>query len=138
MLNAVVSEVLAEVGHAQGAAAPSLRELVLAGHSRAYDVLEPLAASRADAAMRQAALAKLSQVWAFDTTYAGDISAWNDLLTLKPALQLHVYYRPGSKTGTVGDQFYAKAGDRLVGDQGQRSPLRRASHSHGRADADPV
>jgi subtilisin family serine protease len=114
VLNALVSEVLAEVGRVQSAAAPSLRDLVLAGHSRAYDVLEPLAASRTDAAMRQAALAKLSQVWAFDTTYAGDVSAWTDWLTLKPALQLHVYYRPGSKTGKVGDQFYANARNRLV------------------------
>ncbi|GAA4580667.1 hypothetical protein GCM10023176_60540 [Micromonospora coerulea] len=114
MLNAVVSEVLAEVGRVQGAAAPSLRELVVAGHSRAYDVLEPLVASRTDAAMRQGALARLGQVWAFDTTYAGDVSAWTDWLRLNPSLQLHLYYRPGSRTGKVGDRFHAQLGDRLV------------------------
>jgi subtilisin family serine protease/LAS superfamily LD-carboxypeptidase LdcB len=114
VLNAVVSEVLTEVGRVQGAAAPTLRELVVAGHSRAYDVLEPLAASRTDAAMGQGALARLSQVWAFDTTYAGDVAAWTEWLTLNPSLELHLYYRPGSPTGTVGDRFYAQRGDRLV------------------------
>ena len=115
VLNAVVSEVLAEVGRVQGAKAPSLRELIVAGHSRAYDVLEPLAASRADAAMGQGALARMSQVWAFDTTYAGDVSAWTDWLRLNSSLQLHLYYRPAAKspTRTVGDQFYAQRGDRL-------------------------
>ena len=114
VLNAVVGEVLAEVGRVQGMAAPSLRELVVAGHSRAYDVLEPLVASRAEAAMRQGALARLSQVWAFDTTYAGDVAAWRDWLRLNPSLELHLYYRPGSRTGTVGDRFHAQVGDRLV------------------------
>ena len=116
-LNAVAAEALAEVGRVQGAAAPSLRELIVAGHSRAYDVLEPLAASRADAAMRQGALARLSQVWAFDTTYAGDVSAWTDWLKLNPSLQLHLYYRPVRAgkidTKAVGDQFYAHRGGRL-------------------------
>jgi subtilisin family serine protease len=125
VLNAVVSEVLAEVGRVQGAAAPSLRELVVAGHSRAYDVLEPLAASRTDAAMRLGALGRLRQVWAFDTTYVGDVQAWTDWLKLNPSLRLHLYYRPdsntgrvgdrpGSKTGKVGDRFYAQRSDRLV------------------------
>jgi monoamine oxidase len=115
VLNAVVSEVLAEVGRVQGANAPSLRELIVAGHSRAYDVLEPLAASRADAAIRQGALARLSQVWAFDTTYDGDVSAWTDWLKLNPSLRLRLYYRPAadSKTRTVGKQFYDQRGDRL-------------------------
>jgi len=114
VLNAVVSEVLEQVGRVQGAAAPSLHQLIVAGHSRAYDVLEPFAASRADPAMQQGALARLSQVWAFDTTYAGDVSAWTDWLKLNPSLRLHFYYRPGSKTGKVGDRFYAQLGDRLV------------------------
>jgi subtilisin family serine protease len=118
VLNAVVSEVLAEVGRVQGAAAPSLRELIVAGHSRAYDILEPLAASRTDPAMRQGALARLSQVWAFDTTYNGDVSAWTDWLKLNPALQMHLYYRPFTAgkidTKTVGDRFYAQRGGHLL------------------------
>ena len=114
VLNAVVSEVLVEVGRVQGTAAPSLRELVVAGHSRAHSVLEPLAASRTDPAMQQGALARLSQVWAFDTTYAGDVSAWTDWLKLNPSLQLHLYYRSGSDTSKVGDRFYDQRGGRLA------------------------
>jgi hypothetical protein len=53
-------------------------------------------------------------VWAFDTTYAGDVPAWTDWLKLNPLLKLHVYYRPGSKTGKVGDRFYSQLSDRLV------------------------
>lgn len=113
-LNAVVSEVLAEVGRVQGAAAPALRQFVVAGHSRAYDVLEPLAANRTDVAMTQGALARLSEVWAFDTTYAGDVGAWTDWLRLNQSLRLRVYYRPVEKTKNVGDRFYAQRGDRLA------------------------
>jgi hypothetical protein len=115
VLNAVVSEVLAEVGRVQGANAPALRHLIVSGHSRAYDVLEPLAASRTDAAMGQGPLTRLSQVWAFDTTYAGDVSAWTDWLRPNSSLQLHLYYRAAAKspTRTVGEQFYAQRGDRL-------------------------
>jgi hypothetical protein len=115
VLNAVVSEVLAEVGRVQNANAPSLRDLIVTGHSRAYDVLEPLAASRTDAAIRQGALTRLSQVWAFDTTYVGDVSAWTDWLKLNPSLQLHLYYCAAAKspTRTVGGQFYDQRGDRL-------------------------
>jgi hypothetical protein len=114
VLNVVIDEALKEVGRVQGIAAPAVTNLVVAGHSRAYDLLEPLAASRADPAMRQGALARLSQVWAFDTTYAGDVSAWIDWLVSNPALQVQVFYRPGSKTGSVGDKFHAARKDRLL------------------------
>ncbi|MFI7134412.1 hypothetical protein ACIBQ1_52715 [Nonomuraea sp. NPDC050153] len=29
-------------------------------------------------------------------------------------MRLRLYYRPGSKTGKVGDRFYAQRGDRLI------------------------
>jgi subtilisin family serine protease len=114
VLNALVAEVLTQVGRVQKAAAPALRNLVVAGHSRAYDVLEPLAASRGEPAMRQGALARLSEVWAFDTTYAGDVAAWKDWLAQNTALRLRLYYRPGSPTGGVGKRFYDERGDRLL------------------------
>jgi hypothetical protein len=121
VLNALVAEALTQVGRVQKAAVPTLRNLVVAGHSRAHDVLEPLAASRADPAMRQGALARLSEVWAFDTTYAGDVAAWKDWLAQNPALRLRLYYRPGSPTGGVGKRFYDERGDRLLVTQVQES-----------------
>jgi hypothetical protein len=114
VLNALVAEVLAQVGKVQQAAAPALRDLVVAGHSRAYDVLEPLAAGRADPAMRQGALARLREVWAFDTTYAGDVAAWHDWLAQNPSLRARFYYVAGSPTGGVGKKFYDQRGDRLM------------------------
>jgi hypothetical protein len=114
VLNTLVREVLTESGRVQGISAPSLRNLMVAGHSRAYDVLEPLAASRADPEMQRGALARLREIWAFDTTYAGDVAAWTDWLAQNPSLHLHVFYRPSTKTGTVGDRFLAQAGPRLA------------------------
>lgn len=113
-LNRLVAEVLAELGRVQGAAAPSLRRLIIVGHSRAYDFLEPLAYSHADAQMRQGALARLSQVWAFDTTYAGVVARWLKWLDSNPSLRVSLFYVPGSKTGTIGDKFYRERGPRLA------------------------
>jgi subtilisin family serine protease len=118
-LNGLVAEVLAEVGRVRGGAAPALRDLIVAGHSRAYDLLEPLAASRAAPAMRQGALAKLSQVWGLDTTYDGDPAAWKDWVSQNPALKVHFFYREIAKSATMahGARFYAERGDRLVVDK---------------------
>jgi len=113
-LNAVVDEVLGAVGRAVGTATPTVRNLVVAGHSRAHDLLEPLAAGRGEVAMRQGALARLSEVWAFDTTYAGDVAAWTDWLAQRPSLRVSMFYRPEGKTGRVGNRFFARRGDRLA------------------------
>jgi hypothetical protein len=114
-LNQLVGEVLAELGRVEGGTAPALRELIIAGHSRAYDFLEPLAYSRHDPAMQEGALARLSQVWAFDTPYAGQVRRWTDWLTVNPHLQVHLFYRPGrpSPTNTIGEEFYQRRGPQL-------------------------
>ena len=113
-LNGLIGEVLTELGRVQASTAPSLRELIIAGHSRAYDFLEPLAYSRQDPAMHDGALALLSQVWAFDTLYAGRVQRWTDWLTLNPRLQVHMFYRPGSRTSAIGEEFYHQRGTRLA------------------------
>jgi outer membrane protein OmpA-like peptidoglycan-associated protein len=121
-LNGVLAEVLTELGRAQSSAAPAVRELILAGHSRAYGVLEPLARAHADRDMQRGTLAKLSQVWAFDTTYAGRVDDWMAWLDANPRLAVSVFYRPGSAqqraagkklTWAVGDEFYRRRGGRL-------------------------
>jgi uncharacterized protein YcbK (DUF882 family)/LAS superfamily LD-carboxypeptidase LdcB/peptidoglycan hydrolase-like protein with peptidoglycan-binding domain len=113
-LNSLIAEVLAELGRVQSIGIPSLRNLVIAGHSRAYDFLEPLAHFHSDSEMQQGALARLSQVWAFDTTYTGDVSKWTSWLDANPGLQVTVIYRPGTKTGTVGYAFYKRRSARLA------------------------
>ena len=113
-LNAVIAEVLAELGRVRSGPTPSMRGLILAGHSRAYDFLEPLAYSSADPQMRQGALAKLSQVWSLDATYAGNVAKWKSWLDANPNLRVSIFYEPGTKTGSVGDEFYRKRGSRLA------------------------
>ena len=113
-LNRLIGEVQAELGRVQGINPPSVGELTIAGHSRAYDFLEPLARRRRDPAMQSDALARLSQVWAFDTTYAGRVSEWLDWLELNPRLQVQLFYRPGTATAPVGDEFYRRQGPRLA------------------------
>ena len=111
-LNRLVNEVLAEVGAIQGTAPLSLSNLILAGHSRAYDFLEPLASSYTDPQMQQGPLAKLTQVWAFDTAYVCNVNAWMGWLNSNPNLQVSVFFRksvPGEKSGTAncGWRFYS-------------------------------
>jgi outer membrane protein OmpA-like peptidoglycan-associated protein/LAS superfamily LD-carboxypeptidase LdcB len=112
-LNLLVDEVLAAVAAAQGTRSISLSNLILAGHSRAYDFLEPLAASYADPQMRQGALAKLSEVWALDTTYGCNVAAWMSWLNSNPNLRVSVVFRktiPRERSGTsdCGWSFYFK------------------------------
>ena len=70
-LNSFVEEVLDEIGKAESHPRPNLGRLILAGHSRAYDIMTPLAdqfdCGAADT--RKGALAKLDAVVAMDTTY---------------------------------------------------------------------
>ena len=58
-----------EVGSVFGTAAPSIQNLILAGHSKAYAFFDPLAMAHGDPEMSKGCLAKLSDVWALDTTY---------------------------------------------------------------------
>jgi hypothetical protein len=113
-LNRLIGEVQAELGRVQEISPPSVGELIIAGHSRAYDFLEPLAHRRRDPAMQSDALARLSQVWAFDTTYAGEVSEWLDWLKLNPRVQVQLFYRSGSATAAVGDEFYRRHRPRLA------------------------
>ncbi len=84
-LNAFVEEVLDKIGE-NSSDRPSLRRLILAGHSRAYDLLTPLAnefvSSGADTT--KGALAKLAKVLAMDTTYGENhakiLKKWADKL----------------------------------------------------------
>jgi hypothetical protein len=109
--NALIGEVMTEVGRVRGTAAPGVTSLVVAGHSRAYDFLEPLAQSRRE---HRGVLAKLSEVWAFDTTYAGRVASWVDWVSVNPALRIHVFYRPDSPTAEIGAAFQRRGGPGLV------------------------
>lgn len=112
-LNAVVAQVLSELARVQSSRPPALGRLVIAGHSRAYDFLEPLAHLHADAQMQQGALARLSEVWSLDATYAGSPSRWQAWLAAHPQLRASVFYRPGTRTAAIGDAFYKARSEAL-------------------------
>lgn len=112
-LNALVDEALAELGRVQSTSTPRVRSLIVAGHSRAHGVLEPLAHLHMDPEMQRGALAKLSDVWSLDATYAGKVATWKTWLSAVPALRAHVLYRRGTDTGPIGDSFFHAKGGRL-------------------------
>ncbi|TVM03041.1 MAG: hypothetical protein CV087_07170 [Candidatus Brocadia sp. WS118] len=68
-LNSFVEEVLDKIG--KDNTRPSLGRLIIAGHSRAYEVMTPLANEfeKGVAETRRGALAQLGEVWALDSTY---------------------------------------------------------------------
>ena len=68
-MNAFVEEVRTGLTNAGWANAPALGRLILAGHSRAYVVLNALAGAVADPQSSLGALGKLTDVWLVDTTY---------------------------------------------------------------------
>jgi hypothetical protein len=109
-LNGVLDEVLAAIGRVQGAtSAPNLTRLVVAGHSRAYDFLNPLAAAHADAEMTRGALSKLTHVWAFDTTYNCPTTLYASWLATNAALNIEVFYRNAIGTKKCGKLFASAA-----------------------------
>lgn len=111
-LNQVVAEAMNQVGQLLGAAAPTLRRLIVAGHSRAYDFLDPLAKAFADPGMSLGALAKLAEVWALDTSYPYDscpVGDWQKWLLSKPGVKMKMFYRPSSDTADCAGTFAAAA-----------------------------
>ncbi len=69
--NKFVDEVLDQIG-IQSSQTPALGSLIIAGHSRAYNILTPLALEfnqGAPATTKGQRLANLAEVWALDSTY---------------------------------------------------------------------
>lgn len=124
-LNAVVAEVLEQVGKHRSTGAPALASLILAGHSRAYSFLNPLAAAYADPEMSTGALARLSEVWAFDTGYTCSTPSWSSWLASKPSLDITMFYRAGTGTAACGKQF-----EGLVPASGGRLSVHVAKEDH--------
>ncbi|MFZ0611837.1 MAG: S8 family serine peptidase [Desulfobacterales bacterium] len=84
-INAFVEEVMDNISEKSGDRT-NLRHLILAGHSRAYDILTPLANEfvKGEPATTKGALAKLVKLLALDTTYgtkhAEMLKKWADKL----------------------------------------------------------
>lgn len=102
-LNAYLERRLAEVGKMLGSAPPAVSDLIVAGHSKAYEVLYRLAQSHASPAMAQGPLNCLSALWLLDASYGRfPHDAMAALLAAKPGLSVKQVYRAGSKTDKFG------------------------------------
>ncbi|MCI4568154.1 D-alanyl-D-alanine carboxypeptidase family protein [Lysobacter sp. CFH 32150] len=123
LFNQVIAEALEQARTLTGrAAAPALQRLILAGHSRAFGFFDALAHAHAAPEMRQGALARLTHVWALDTTYTAPVADWRAWLRSRDDFKATVVYRHGSyrtrndevrslPTGVRGKQFDALAAD---------------------------
>ena len=101
-LNAFLAEAIDEIGR-RLTRVRALSRLVVAGHSRAFGVLYPLARSHADPAHHGGALARLSALWFLDATYGTvPMQAIEALVTTHPGLAVRVMYRVGSFTDKFG------------------------------------
>ena len=113
-LNRVVDEALRKVG------APPTRRLILAGHSRAFGVFDALATAHTHPAIGSGALARLSHVWALDSTYTSPVRDWTAWLRSRTDLHITVIYRFAKyyskktqreerlSTGVHGERFRAQ------------------------------
>ena len=120
-LNAFVAEAINEISqHLKRAS--SLSRLVVAGHSRAFGVLYPLAGAHADPGQQAGALTRLSAVWLLDATYGSvPMGAFKALASAHPGLVVRIIYRTGSPT----DKF---RGRKLAGPVELRPINRRIEH----------
>ncbi len=107
----------------QAATPPSLKRVILAGHSRAYGFFDALAHEHASPQMRTGALSRPLHVWALDTTYSAPIADWRAWLRSRQDLQATVVFRHGTyrtkgstvprelSTGVRGREFAKLAKD---------------------------
>ncbi|HEX6086014.1 MAG TPA: DUF2272 domain-containing protein, partial [Thermoanaerobaculia bacterium] len=114
-LNGVIAEAL------EKANVPSVGRLIVAGHSRAFGIFDALARLHADPEMSSGALAKLTHVWALDSTYTSPVADWMKWLDSRSDLRMTVIYRHGTfwskktnsreplSTGVHGKRFLTRA-----------------------------
>lgn len=107
-MNALLQEVRTGLTYAGWSPAPSFGRLILAGHSRAYVVLNSLAKGVSDAESSRDALATLTDVWLFDTTYGKmnkekHCNNWIGWAKAKSSVNLRIFYRRDSDTAAVAE-----------------------------------
>jgi hypothetical protein len=130
LLNRFVGEVLDEVGRVRSGSPPSLRGLILAGHSRAYGFLDPLAKAHADSEMSRGPLSRLTQVWAFDTAYTSPIADYRAWLNSNPNVVFHVFYREGADQKPALTRRHGRRFRDLAKGSGGRFNIKAVPESH--------
>jgi hypothetical protein len=107
-MNTFLEEVRTGLASAGWSSAPSFGRLILAGHSRAYAVLNGLAGAVRDAEWSNGALATLTDMWLVDATYGKThvsvlCDSWIRWAKAKRGVNLRILYRTGRATGDVAE-----------------------------------
>ncbi|HEY3744432.1 MAG TPA: M15 family metallopeptidase [Bryobacteraceae bacterium] len=111
-LNAVLEEVRGEVKKFSGlTAAPSVKRLILSGHSGAFYFFDALAIARDKGGMSSGSLKSLTDVWAIDTTYSSPVADWLGWLTSNKNLTISMACRSGKETDENGKKTTVKTSD---------------------------
>jgi hypothetical protein len=113
-MNAFLEEVRDGLIAAGWSSRPSFGRLILAGHSKAFAVLNGLAARVNDADSSRGALATLTDVWQFDSTYGKAHKEWLSEIWLnwaraKSNVNLRILYRRNTDTAAVAERIREKA-----------------------------
>jgi hypothetical protein len=113
-MNAFLEEVRAGLTAMGWSSPPSFGRLILAGHSKAYAVLNGLAARVNDPESSRGALATLSDVWLFDSTYGKSAKEaigemWLKWAKAKSNVNLRILYRKYTDTAAVAERIREKA-----------------------------
>ena len=134
-MNAFLEEVRKELTNAGWSAAPTIGRVVLAGHSRAYVVLNALAKKRDDAQWGKGGLSKVTDVWLVDTTYGkkylkANCDNWIGFLKAKPNIAVHMMFQLTSDTSAVAECIRSTAaGDPTIANLSVKDfPWTRETH----------
>lgn len=105
IMNAFLEEVRVGLTAVGWSSAPSIGRLILAGHSRAYAVLNGLAKGVSDAESSNGALAALTDVWLLDTTYGqkAHCADWLKWAKAKSGVNLRIFYIKNSSTAYMAE-----------------------------------
>ena len=121
-LERIVVEALKTIGGS--GKPPSVNRLILSGHSGAYRFLDAVAKKFGATEMKRDPLAKISEIWGFDTSYSCPSDDWKKWLKAWKGLTLRLFYIGESdKTSACGKAFGRLSLDPDIGRQVVVTPV---------------
>jgi hypothetical protein len=115
-VNQLIDEVLGGLAGSGWSSAPSIGRLILAGHSHAFAMWNGLPSTLSDGEWSKGAMAALTDIWMFDSTYANTekkVNArcqdWFGFAKAKPSVCLQIFYRKKTSTAALAECIEKKA-----------------------------
>jgi hypothetical protein len=121
-LERIVLEALKSIGGS--GKPPSVSRLILAGHSGAYRFLDMVAKNFGAAEMKRDPLAKIVEIWGFDTSYSCPSDDWKKWLKAWKGLTLRLFFiRESKDTSGRGKEFDGLSRDPDIGKRVVATPV---------------